>query len=286
MRIEKREIAGSKELILLVKEALEAEINGFEIIDQVVCESPEAEAGILAADRDGKVFVVAAKEKSGDTLVMSFANHLVWLKQNRDRLARANPKYDWVEEPGLVLVAETFSPGVLLLASMLGVEPKLCFTVKCLGIGAEKGLLMEPVALPEARVRRPAPAADVAAAAAEVRAAPVAGPEPEPEALLPRAVKDMIKIAEGLEVSASFGYRSKALDWVPVANLRSHRGTIWIESGPGKWTTKRIEDEGTLSSVLGAVKRSYDEILLAKGGSREPGESELSDDERKSLGWE
>jgi hypothetical protein len=280
MRIEKRQIASSTELILLVKEALEAEINGFEIIDQVVFESAEAEAGILAGDGDGRILVVAAKEKSGDSLVMSFANHLVWLKQNRDRLARANPKYDWVEEPGLVLVAEAFSPGVLLLASMLGVEPKVCFAMKCLGIGAEKGLLMEPVALPEARARR------TAVAAAEVKAALEAEPEAEPEALLSRTVKDMIKIAEGLEVSASFGYRSKALDWVPVANLRSHRGTIWIESGPGKWTTKRIEDERTLGSVLDAVRRSYDEILLAKGGSQESGEPELSDAERKSLHWE
>jgi hypothetical protein len=280
MRIEKRQIAGSKELILLVKEALEAEINGFEIIDQVVPESAEAEAGILAGDGNGKIFVVAAKEKSGDSLVMSFADHLVWLKQNRDRLARANPKYDWVEEPGLVLVAEAFSPGVLLLASMLCVEPKMCFTMKCLGIGAEKGLLMEPVALPEARVRRPA------AAPAEARTGPEAVTEPEPEALLSRTVNDMIKIAEGLEVSASFGYRSKALDWVPVANLRSHRGTIWIESGPGKWTTKRIEDERALGNVLDAVRRSYDEILLAKGGSQESGEPELSDAERKSLHWE
>jgi len=273
MRIEKRQVASSQELILLVKEALEAEIDGFEIVDQVALDSAEAEAGILGSDGDGRMLVVAAKERVGDTLLLSYANHLVWLRQNRDRLARANPKYDWVTEPGLVLVAETFSPGVLLLASMLGVEPRMCFTMKCLGIGAEKGLLMEPVALPEGRPRAAAPPGEP-------------GTVGEPEALLSRTVKSMIEIAEGLEVSASFGYRSKALDWVPVANLRSHRGTIWIESGPGKWTTRRIEDQQALGQVLDAVRRSYDEILLAKGGAKEPAEAELSDAERRSLRWE
>ena len=280
MRIEKRKIASSKELSILVKEALEGEIKGFSVIDEVALSSDDIEMGILAGDSDGRIFVVVAKEKSGDDLIMSFGKHIVWLKHNRDRLARAHPRFNWIDEPGIVLVAESFSPHALMLASLLGVDPKMCLTVKCLGIGNEKGLYTEAVELPEARlVRKP-----------EAQAGP--GPErpqePEdgPTDLLSRTVKNMVGIAEGLEVSASFGYRSKALDWVPVANLRSHRGTIWIESGPGKWTTKRIEDETSLGSVLDVVKKSYDDILKVKGGAKDAEDAELSDAERKSLGWE
>jgi hypothetical protein len=282
MRIEKREIASSKELSILVKEALEGEIKGLSVIDEVALSSDCIEMGILAGDNEGRVFVVAAKEHSGDPLIMSFGSHIVWLKHNRDRLARAHPRFNWIDEPGVVLMAESFSPHTMMLASLLGVDPKMCLTMKCLGIGNEKGLYIERVELPEARlVRRPeaeAQAAPASAGAAESGAGP--------DDLLSRTVKNMVGIAEGLEVSASFGYRSKSLDWVPVANLRSHRGTIWIESGPGKWTTKRVENEASLGGVLDAVKKSYDDILKTKGGAKNAGDAELSDAERKSLSWE
>lgn len=282
MRIEKRKIASSKELGILVKEALEGEIKGFSVIDEVALSSDYVEMGILAGDSDGRVFVVGAKEGSGDQLIMSFGNHIVWLKHNRDRLARAHPRFNWIDEPGIVLVAESFSPHALMLASLLGIDPKMCLTMKCLGIGNEKGLYTENVELPEARIVRKARAEAQAAPGPE---RPAAG-EPEPIDLLSRTVKNMIGIAEGLEVSASFGYRSKSLDWVPVANLRSHRGTIWIESGPGKWTTKRVENETSLGSVIDVVKKSYDDILKVKGGAKDGGDTELTDAERKSLSWE
>jgi hypothetical protein len=240
------------------------------------------EMGLLAGDGDGRVFIVAAREASGDNLILSLGGHMTWLRHNRDRLARAYPKYDWINEPGLIFMAEGFSPSVLMLVSMLGVEPKACYAIKCLAIGAEKGLYIEPVDLPEVKLRSRAEAEPKAEPRPEAAAQREAGPID----LLSRTVTDMVGIAEGLEVSASFGYRSKSLDWVPVANLRSHRGTIWIESGPGKWTTKRIEDDKSLGSVLDVVKKSYEEIQRAKGGAKDAGESELSEAERKSLGWE
>jgi hypothetical protein len=73
---------------------------------------------------------------------------------------------------------------------------------------------------------------------------------------------------------------------VPVANLRSHRGTIWIESGPGKWTTKRLDNERALGAVLDYVRRSYEEAFRAKGRAKEANDTELSDAEKKSLRWE
>ena len=274
MRIEKRKIASSKELITLVKEALEGEIKGLSVIDEIALSTDDNEMGFLAGDGDGRVFVVAAKEKSGDSLVMSFGRHIAWLAHNRERLARENPKFDWTCEPGIVLMAESFSPHILVLASMLNVNPKMCYEFKCLGIGMEKGLYMEVVGLPQIKVRPGEKAEEkLRTDVAEV-------------GLLSRTVTDLVGIAEGLEVSASVGYRSKALDWVPVANLRSHRGTIWIESGPGKWTTKRIEDERTLGTVLDIVRRSYNDILRTKGGAKDASGDELSDAERKSLKWE
>jgi hypothetical protein len=282
MRIEKRKIASSKELGVLVKEAMEGEINGLGVIDEMTLSSDDVEVGLLAGDGDGRVFIVVAREASGDNLILSLGGHMTWLKHNRDRLARAYPKYDWINEPGLVFMAESFSPHVLMLVSMLGIDPKACYTMKCLAIGAEKGLYIEPVGLPEVRLR------PRAATEPRVEAKPEAALQREagPMDLLSRTVADLGGIAEGLEVSASFGYRSKSLDWVPVANLRSHRGTIWIESGPGKWTTKRIEDHKGLDGVLDVVKKSYDEIQRAKGSAKDAGESELSEAERKSLGWE
>jgi len=277
MRIEKRKIGSSKELASLVKEALEGEIKGFQVIDEIAVSSGGVEMGVLAGDAAGRVFVVVAKEKLGDGLILSYGSHMAWLKHNKERLIRENPKFDWDGEPGVVLMAESFSPHVLTLASLLGVSPKAAYSMKCLGIGTEKGLYIETIVLPVADFKREA-------APAEPAPAPAAAPAPGN--LLSRTVSDLVGLSGGLEVSASFGYRSKALDWVPVANLRSHRGTIWLESGPGKWTTKRIEDEKSLGSVLDVVKRSYDEIVKTKGGSKDVPEEELSDAEKKSLGWE
>jgi hypothetical protein len=138
-------------------------------------------------------------------------------------------------------------------------------------MGAEKGLLVEPVEVPEAGPLAAAPEA--------------AAPGPEGD-LLSRAVNGVVEVAEDLSISASFGYVSESLDWVPVANLRSRRGTIWIESGPGKWSTKRIEDDDSLRGALETVKQSYDEIVRTKGGAKNLGEDELSEAERKSLRWE
>ena len=76
---------------------------------------------------------------------------------------------------------------------------------------------------------------------------------------------------------------SSSLDWVPVANLNRKRGKIWIESGPGIWSIKRVADEKSLEAVVERVKDSYDEALKKKGEPRDTDSEKLSEAERKSL---
>jgi hypothetical protein len=272
VRIERRKIESAEELTNMITEVLEDEFDGFEVIDTVnLSQAGEFEVGLLACDRGGRVFVVMAKDRLGDGLVMSYGKHLEWLKTNRDRMSAARAGLQWDRQPGIVMLAEGFSAGTLALLSLLGVEPRACYSMRCLGIGSEKGLLVEPVEVPTG----------VPVIPAQV------GPGPKAEGdLLSKAVNGMVEIAEDLSISASFGYVSESLDWVPVANLRSRRGTIWIESGPGKWSTKRIEDDDSLHGALETVKQSYDEIVKDKGGAKNLGDDELSEAERKSLRWE
>jgi hypothetical protein len=272
VRIERREIKSAAELTTMVTEVLEGEFSGFEVIDTVdLSLDGEIEVGLLACDGEGRVFVVMAKDRLGDSLVMSYGKHLEWFKTNKDRMSADRPRLDWERQPGLVMLADGFSSHTLTLASVLGVEPRACYSIRCLGMGAEKGLLVEPVEIPRIVTGTAAPEA--------------AAPQTEAD-LLSRAVNGVVDVAEDLSISASFGYVSESLDWVPVANLRSRRGTIWIESGPGKWSTKRIEDDDSLRSALETVKQSYDEIVRTKGGAKNLAEDELSEAERKSLRWE
>ncbi len=268
MRIERRKIENVGELAKLVTEVLEGVIAGIKVVDHVDLSDRETEVGLLAGDSDGRLYMVMAKEASGDSLVLSYGRHLEWLKANRERVAKSNPNLDWSGDPGIVMLADDFSPYALTLTSMLAVEPALCFSMKCLGIGDQKGLYIEAVDLPK-RERMPQAVSEPAAAG-----------------LLTRAVNGMAGVAEDLSVSASFGYVSESLDWVPVANLRSRRGTLWIESGPGKWTTKRIEDETSLGEALKKVEGSYREVIKNKGGAKNLGDNELSEAERKSLRWD
>ena|GEM_PF-2327251 len=272
MRIERRKIESVGELTELVTEVLEGEIPGIKVVERVDLSDGEVEIGLLAGDSDGRLYVVMAKEVSGDSLILSYGRHLEWLKDNKERMAKSNPDFDWSGDPGLVMLAGGFSSYALTLASMLAVEQAMCFSMKCLGIGDRKGLYVEPIELPK-RGRVPEPVRE-------------AVPEPPAGSLLTRAVDGMADVAEDLSVSASFGYVSESLDWVPVANLRSRRGSLWIESGPGKWTTKRIEDEGSLTEALAKVKDSYKEVIKNKGGAKNLGDDELSEAERKSLRWE
>lgn len=273
MRIERRKLENAGELTDLVTEVLEGELEGVKILDRVDLSDGDIEIGLLAGDSDGRLYVVMAKETSGDGLILSYGRHLEWLKTNKERMAKSNPDLDWTTEPGIVLMADEFSPYAITLASMLAVERALCFTMKCLGLGDRKGLYVEAVDLPKReRLPKPEPAPEPA--------------EPSGAGLLTRAIEGMAGVADDLSVSASFGYVSESLDWVPVANLRSRRGTLWIESGPGKWTTKRIEDETSLTEALGKVEESYREVIKDKGGAKNLGEDELSEAERKSLRWE
>jgi hypothetical protein len=271
VRIEKREVESPTELTTLITEVLEGELEGFRLIDQVDLSAEDIEIGILAADAEGHVFVAMAKERLGDSLILSYGKHLEWFKSHKERISSENPQLDWTREPGIIMVADSFSPHILTLVPMLGVDPARCYSMRCLGIGSEKGLLVEALDLP--RVERAAPAAPVAAPAAEGD-------------LLTSAVNGVVAIAEDLSVSASFGYVSESLDWVPVAALRSRRGTIWIESGPGKWTTKRIEDDESLQAALERVRASYKDVVKTKGEAKNIGDDELSEAERKSLRWE
>jgi hypothetical protein len=266
VRIERRKIGSSEELITLVTEALEGEVKGFRVVDQAHFAPGEIELGLLAYDAEGKVYVVVAKEEAGDSLILSYGKHVAWLRSNKERLSKENPQVDWSVEPGIIMLAESFSPHVLLLAGMLAVPVRMCYSFKCLGIGKDKGLYMETIGLPKA----------------EVAVKPVT----EGVDLLSSTISSVVEIAEDLSVSASFGYLSKSLDWIPVANLRSHRGTIWIESGPGTWSAKRIEDHDSLADVLSKVKQSYEEVLKTKGEAKNLSEEELSEAERKSLKWE
>lgn len=266
MRIERRAVGSATELTTLVTEVLEGEIKGFRLIDHVEFPGEEIEIGLLAGDAEGRIFIVLSREHSGDSLILSYGKHVSWLKSRREALSMENPGFDWTVEPGIVMLSEAFSPHVLVLASMLGVTPKMCFSMKCLGIGKEKGLYVERIDLPKT-----------------IRAAEVVG---ERGNLLSEAVTGVVAIADDLSVSASFGYVSESLDWVPVANVRKRGGTVWVESGPGKWTTKRVEDDASLKSALKKVKASYDEVLRTKGEAKNLSDAELSEAERKSLKWE
>jgi hypothetical protein len=61
---------------------------------------------------------------------------------------------------------------------------------------------------------------------------------------------------------------------------------LWIECGPGKWSTKRIEDDSSLAEALKKVEQSYGEVVRTKGEAKPLGDDELSEAERKSLRWE
>jgi hypothetical protein len=266
MRIERRAVESASELTTLVTEVLEGEIKGFRLIDHVEFPGEEIEIGLLAGDAEGRIFIVASREHSGDSLILSYGKHVSWLNSRREVLSAENPEFDWKGEPGLVMLSGSFSPHVLVLASMLGVTPRMCFSMKCLGIGKEKGLYIERIDLPE--VTR------------------VAEAMPRRADLLSDAVSGVVGIADDLSISASFGYVSESLDWVPVANVRKRGGTVWVESGPGKWSTKRVEDDASLKSALEKVRASYDEVLRTKGEAKNLSAAELSDAERKSLKWE
>jgi hypothetical protein len=266
VRIERRKVESSHELRMLVGEALEGEIEGLRIIDGVESGEGAIEAGLLVSNADGRVIIVASKERTGDDLILSYGRHLSWLEENRERLASSHPDLKWDQPPGLFLLAESFGPHALLVGSMLALEPWKVFTMKCLGIGGEKGLYLEPVSLPA--VRREAPE-------------PAGAPD-----LVSRAVSGIFGVAEGLSVSASFGYVSESLDYAQVANLNTRGGNIWIESGPGKWTTTRIENEDSLEKALKKVRESYEEVIRMKGKAKDLREADLSEAERDSLRWE
>jgi hypothetical protein len=266
MRIERRELANARELTTLVTEVLEGEIKGFRLIDSVELPGDETEIGLLVGDTQGRLMIVAAREHSGDGLILSYGKHVSWLRGRKDALSKEHPQFDWAGEPGIVLMAEDFSPHAVVLASMLAVTPKRCYSIKCLGLGEHKGLYVENIEVPE--IERPS------------------RQQPVHTELLTKAVSDVVGIAEDLSISASFGYVSESLDWVPVANIRKRTGTVWVESGPGKWTTKKVDDENSLGEAIEKVKASYDEVIKTKGEARNLSESELSEAERKSLKWE
>ncbi len=263
MRIEKRSIDSGEELKRLTLEALTGEIDDLVFIDDLPDRGEPREVGFLAGDSKGRVFIVEAGDGSGDSLVPLYSKHLEWMKVTLSTLAQKHPKFDWSCEPGCIMLAQAFAGHTLLLASMLSVTPKRAYALKCLGIGAEKGLYIEELDLPDVRLR-----------------AEFAKPE---VSLLSETVDKILGVADGLSVTASFGYMSSSLDWVPVANLNRKRGKIWIESGPGIWSIKRVTDDKSLEAVIERVKDSYTEALKKKGEPRDTDSENLSEAERKSL---
>ncbi len=263
MRIEKRSIDSREELKTLTLEALTGEIDDLVFIEDLPAREEPMEVGFLAGDSTGRVFIVVTADGPGDSLVMLYAKHLEWMRSSLSTLVQKHPKFDWSGEPGCVMLAHSFSGAALLLTSMLAVTPKRAYTLKCLGIGAEKGLYIEEMDLPEVRLK-----------------AEYAKPE---VSLLSETVDRILSVAERLSVTASFGYMSSSLDWVPVANLNRKRGKIWIESGPGIWSIKRVADEKSLEAVIERVKESYEEALKKKGEPRDTESEDLSEAERKSL---
>ena len=263
MRIEKRSIDSGEELKSLTLEALTGQIEDMVFIEDLPALGEAMEIGFLAGDSKGRVFIVAAGDGPGDALVSLYARHLEWMKATLSTLVQKHPKFDWSGEPGCIMLASSFSSHTLLLASLLSVAMKRAYSLKCLGIGAEKGLYIEELDLPEVRLK-----------------AEYAKPE---VSLLSETVDKILSVADGLSVTASFGYMSSSLDWVPVANLNRKRGKIWIESGPGIWSIKRVADDKSLEAVIDRVKDSYDEAIKKKGQPRDSDSENLSEAERKSL---
>ena len=263
MRIEKRKIESSKELRDLTVEALDGEIEGLAVLEDLPTPDEDLVIALLCTDGKRRHFVVLSSAAGGDDLISLYGKEIDWIAGYREVLMGKHPGADFSGEPGLVMLAESFGKHTLLIASMLDVEPRRCYSLKCLGMGGEKGLYLEEIALPQRKV--------------VVREKPAEGD------LLSRTISSLLGIAEGISVSASFGYLSKSLDWVPVANLRSHRGTIWVESGPGTWSAKRIDDETSLRKAVERVRKSYEEVVKTKGEAKPGQDDDLTEEERRSL---
>jgi len=264
VRIERKAIESADELANLVGEVLEDEIEGLQVISKIVPSGDEIEIGMLVGDANGRLMIVGAREHDGDALVLSYGKHLTWFHGVRETLSQENPNFDWKHDPGLILMADGFSSHALYLIGMLGASPKACYSIKCLGMGSEKGLFAEPVKLP---------------------AVSLPGVEVREVDLLTKTVDRVVALASDLSVSASFGYVSESLDWVPVANVRKRGKTVWVDSGPGKWSTLRVEDDASLERAIEKVRASYKEVIKTRGEGTS-GETELSEAERKTLKWE
>jgi len=220
---------------------------------------------MLVGDKSGRLMIVSAREHDGDGLLLSYGRHLSWFENVKETLSGEHPNFDWQHDPGLILMADGFSPHTLYLVAMLGASPKTCYSINCLAMGSEKGLFAERIELPTVSLP---------------------GVETREVDLLTRTVDRVVSLASDLSVSASFGYVSESLDWVPVANVRKRGKTVWVESGPGKWSTLKVEDDATLERAIEKVKASYKEVIRVKGETGSTGETELSEAERKTLKWE
>lgn len=264
MRIEKRPIESSQELLALVNESLEAEVSGYHVIAASAQIPGSIEAGLLVGEEGGRISIVCAVDGNGDHLILRYGSLLGWFKKVRSEIGDRHKDLDWEQNPGLIMMAGDFSPESLTLIGLINVSPKRCYTIKCLGIGDQKGLYLEPVPIAfESKPTKPSVQLD----------------------LLTKTIDGVINIAPELSVSASFGYVSESMDWMPVANVRKRAKSVWVESGPGRWSTLRIEDEASLEKALERIRSSYEEIKRTRGTDPE-NDFNLSEAERKSLKWE
>jgi len=264
MRIERKTIESSEELLSLVNESLEAEVNGYRVIATAPQTPGSIEADMLVAESGGRLSIVCATDKNGDELLLRYGNLLGWFKKISHDIADKHEGLDWGKNPGLIMMAGDFSPEAVMLIGLINVFPKRCYKIKCLGIGSQKGLYLEPVWISmEAEPKKPQAQLD----------------------LLTRAIDGVIGIAPELSVSASFGYVGESMDWMPVANVRKRGKSVWVESGPGKWSTLRVEDDSSLEKALEKIRNSYEEIKRTRGSDPD-NDFNLSEAERKSLRWE
>lgn len=264
MRIERRQVETSEELLTLVNESLEAEVSGYRVIATAPTTPGSIEAAMLIAEDGGRLSIVCATDKGGDQLILKYGNLLGWFKDISSEIAHKHEDIDWMKNPGFIMMAGDFSPEALMLIRLIDVSPKRCYTFRCLGLGDQKGLYLEQISV--------------------VGEAISARPEKQ-LGLLTRAVDGVITIAPELSVSASFGYVGESMDWMPVANVRKRGKAVWVESGPGKWSTLRVEDDTSLEMALEKIRNSYEEVRRTRGPDPD-NDFNLSEAERKSLKWE
>jgi len=246
-------VENDAELQNLIVEDSENIEKGLRIVDRKIRMGERDFLDLLGVDSRKHLVIMKVKGREDGSMLMESLDCFDWVRNNIDTIRKMYPEHeiDCSQTPRVILIAPRFSYLFKRRVMFINLIKIDLFEYKYLEAKGERGLLFDPIDVPKSREYRERKSVDD-----HLNYILNDGVR----ALCKRAKDKIQRLSDKINVYATFAYIGFEFEDKHLATIHTEQDFFLVDTGIGKWTSIKVENEASFSKALHNVTTTFIEL--------------------------